>query len=143
MPSPNTKVGYKYIEINKKSYRIPQKELDNLMDKLDLSEKEAIDLWLFDHNAEDNEQVKELTKKAKENKTDKIVVQSSVEKKKTERKPKQNPLKQQIIEYLYQYLIKNSSLQGIKVENPTKTIDFYAEGKHFSLNLVEHRQKTK
>lgn len=120
----------------------PKAEIEKFMKTLDLTEEEAIDLWLEDNGYKDEcEEVKELTAKAKANKTDKIVVQSKVEKTKTERKPKENPLKSSIIQYLYKILAQNPSLLALNIENPTKTIDFIAEGKHFSLNLVEHRPK--
>lgn len=120
----------------------PKAEIEKFMKNLDISEEEAIELWLEDNGyKEECEEVKELTAKAKANKTDKIVVQSKVNKAKTERKPKENPLKSSIIQYLYKILAQNPSLLALNIENPTKTIDFIAEGKHFSLNLVEHRPK--
>lgn len=127
--------------INGKNVNIPDKEIQNFMKSLDISEDEAIAMWLDDNDYTTNEQVEELTKKAKINKTDKIVVQSKVNKAKTERKPKENPLKQAIIEDIYKFLSKNNTLQGVKIINNTKTIDFYAENKYFSINLVEHRPK--
>lgn len=120
----------------------PRAEIENFMKNLDITEQEAIDLWLEDNGyKEECEEVKELTAKAKANKTDKIVVQSKVNKAKSERKPKENPLKSSIIQYIYKILAQNPSLLALNIENPTKTIDFIAEGKHFSLNLVEHRPK--
>lgn len=129
------------VQVNNKTYNIPEDTIKNYMKSLDISEDEAIQMWLDDRGITVNEEVERLTQKAKQNKTDKIIVQSKVEKKKTERKPKENPLKQQIIAYLYEFLAKNDTLQGLKIENPTKTIDFIVEDKHFSLNLVEHRAK--
>ena len=127
--------------INGKNVNIPDKDIQNFMKSLDINEDEAIAMWLDDNDYTTNEQVEELTKKAKINKTDKIVVQSKVNKAKTERKPKENPLKQAIIEDIYKFLSKNNTLQNVKVVNNTKTIDFYAENKYFSINLVEHRPK--
>ena len=127
--------------INGKNVNIPDKDIQNFMKSLDISEDEAIAMWLDDNDYTTNEQVEELTKKAKINKTDKIVVQSKVNKAKTERKPKENPLKQAIIKDIYKFLSKNNTLQNVKVVNNTKTIDFYAENKYFSINLVEHRPK--
>ena len=127
--------------INGKNVNIPDKDIQNFMKSLDISEDEAIAMWLDDNDYTTNEQVEELTKKAKINKTDKIVVQSKANKEKTERKPKENPLKQAIIEDIYKFLSKNNTLQNVKVVNNTKTIDFYAENKYFSINLVEHRPK--
>lgn len=126
---------------NGKNINIPDKELQNLMKTLDLTEEEAIQVYLDDNDYTTNEEVAELTKKAKINKTDKIVVQSKVEKAKIERKPKENPLKTSIINYLYKFLAENPTLLNVNITNPTKSIDFIAENKHFTLNLVEHRPK--
>lgn len=128
-------------KFNDKNINIPDKEIKQFMETLDLTENEAIEMWLDDHDYTVNQEVEELTKKAKINKTDKIVVQSKVNKAKTERKPKENPLKTAIIEDIYKFLAKNNTLSGVKIVNNTKTIDFYAENKYFSLNLVEHRPK--
>lgn len=120
----------------------PRAEIEKFMKSLDISEEEAIDLWLEDNGLkEECAEVKELTAKAKANKTDKIVVQSKAEKTKTERKPRENPLKTAIINYLFNILAKNNSLLDVKIINTTKSIDFIAENKHFTLNLVEHRPK--
>lgn len=124
-----------------KVINIPDKDIKKFMEFLDLTEEEAINMWLDDNDYTTNEEVEELTKKAKINKTDKIVVQSKVEKAKTERKPKENPLKTSIINYLYKFLAENPTLLDVNIANPTKSIDFIAENKHFTLNLVEHRPK--
>lgn len=124
-----------------KIINIPDKDIKKFMEFLDLTEEEAINMWLDDNDYTTNEAVEELTKKAKINKTDKIVVQSKVEKAKTERKPKENPLKTSIINYLYKFLAENPTLLDVNIANPTKSIDFIAENKHFTLNLVEHRPK--
>lgn len=129
------------VKVNGKEYNIPKVTINQYCKSLDITEKEAIDMWLTDRDIITNEEVEILTKKAKTNKTDKIVVQSKVDKVKTERKPKENPLKSAIINDLYNFLTKNATLYNVKVVNGTKTIDFYAENKYFSLNLVEHRPK--
>ena len=126
---------------NGKIINIPDKDLEKFMSTLDLTEQEAIEMYLDDNGYTINETVETLTKKAKENKTDKIVAQSKVEKAKTERKPKENPLKTSIIDYLYKFLAENPTLLDLKITNKTKSIDFMAENKHFTLNLVEHRPK--
>lgn len=129
------------IKVNDKMVEIPEKEIAQFVKSLDISEEEAIQMWLDDHDYTTNAEVEELTKKAKKNKTDKIVVQSKVEKTKTERKPKENPLKQAIIQDIFNYLSKNPTLYNIKIENPTKIITFFAENKEFKLDLVEKRAK--
>ena len=57
------------IKVNNKVVKIPQKEIDNLMKTLELTEQEAIQTWLDDNDYTTNEVVEELTKKAKDNKT--------------------------------------------------------------------------
>lgn len=127
--------------VNGKNVNIPDDLIAKYMKSLELSEEEAIQMYLEEEGYIENEEVEEMTKKAKLNKTDKIVVQSKVERAKSERKPKENPLKQAIIEDIYNFLTKNPTLSGVKIVNNTKTIDFYTENKYFSLNLVEHRPK--
>lgn len=125
---------------NNKIITIPDEEIKRNMKILEITKEEAIQMYLEDNDYLVNEEVENLTTKAKANKTDKVVAQSKP-RKKVEKKPKENPLKQAILEDIYKFLAKNDTLYNIKVINPTKTIDFYAEGKYFSINLVEHRPK--
>lgn len=131
------------VKVNGKTYNIPEDTIEHYMKSLDITEDEAIQMWLDDRDITVNEEVEELTKKAKANGTDKIVVQSKVEKVKTERKPKENPLKELLIADIYKFLAKDSEISALKVTNKTKTIDFMVNDKSFSLNLVEHRPKKK
>lgn len=129
------------VEINGKEYRIPLETLRQYQKSLDITEFEAIEMWLSDRDIIVNEEVEELTKKAKQNKTDKLVIQSKVDKVKTERKPKENPLKQTIITEFYKFLSQNDKISNLKVENPTKIITFTLDNKDFKLDLVEKRAK--
>ena len=92
------------IKVNNKVVKIPQKEIDNLMKTLELTEQEAIETWLDDNDYTTNEQVEELTKKAKANGTTKIGARVNVENKKVERERKENPTKALIIDQLWQKL---------------------------------------
>jgi hypothetical protein len=87
----------KYL-FKEKEINIPDKEIENLMTSLELTEDEAIETWLDDNDYTTNEQVEELTKKAKENGTMKIKARANVENKKVERERKANPTKALIIE---------------------------------------------
>ena len=111
------------------------------MEILDLTEEEAIQMYLEDEGYIKNEEVERLTKKAKENKADKIVVRSKVENTRAERPPKENPVKEQLIKDLCEFLKENGELEPVTIVNKTKTIDFYVNGRYFSLNLTEHRPK--
>lgn len=129
------------VKVNGKEYRIPLETIRQYQKSLDISEDEAIEMWLSDRDIIVNQEVEDLTKKAKANKTDKIIVQSKVEKVKTERKPKENPIKQQIITEFYNFLLQNDKISNLKVENPTKLITFTLENKDFKLDLIEKRAK--
>lgn len=126
-----------------KIYNIPDDTIEHYMKSLDITKGEAINMWLCDRDIITNDEVEELTAKAKANGTSKVVVQSSVEKKKTERKPKENPLKETIISQIYRFLSEYHTISALKITNKTKTIDFMVDNKEFSLNLVEHRPKKK
>ena len=134
------KVGYKYIEIGGKDIHIPQKEIDNLMKTLELTEQEAIQTWLFDHDYTDNEQVEILSKKAKANKTDKLVITDKTTRKQVERKPKENPTKEMIIDILANALQTNLSLENLQIANKSKLIEFTYLNKQYKLDLIEKRQ---
>ena len=131
------------VKVNSKTYNIPEETIKHYMKSLNITEEEAIQMWLDDRGITINEEVEELTKKAKANGTDKIIVQSKVEKVKTERKPKENPLKETIISQIYRFLSEYHTISALKITNKTKTIDFMVDNKEFSLNLVEHRPKKK
>lgn len=68
---------------NGKSINIPTKEIENLMTSLELSQADAIDLWLCDNDYEEDEEQIELDEKAKKVKINKDIVPKKA---KTERK---------------------------------------------------------
>ena len=129
-------------EFKGKKINIPDTEIEKSMKILELTQEEAIQMYLEDNGYLENEEVEALTKKAKENGADKIINRATPTRKtQTERKPKENPLKEQIIASLHKFLLENSELSQVNIINKSKTIDFYVNEKHFSLNLTEHRPK--
>lgn len=129
------------IKVNNKVVKIPQKEIDNLMKTLELTEQEAIETWLDDNDYTTNEQVEELTKKAKANGTTKIGARVNVENKKVERERKANPTKALIIEELTKKLKQIDGINQLKVENKEKLITFSLNGNDYKLDLVQKRAK--
>ena len=92
----------------------------------------------------ENEEVEELSKKAKANKTDKIVVTDKTkERAKRTVERKANPVKEEIIQVIANALhnYNNLPIAKIKVENVGKLITFYVNDKEFKLDLIEKRQK--
>ena len=129
------------IKVNNKVVKIPQKEIDNLMKTLELTEQEAIETWLDDNDYTTNEQVEELTKKAKANRTTKIGARVNLENKKVERERKANPTKALIIDQLWQKLAEIEHISNLKVENKEKLITFSLNGNDYKLDLVQKRAK--
>ena len=129
------------IKVNNKVVKIPQKEIDNLMKTLELTEQEAIETWLDDNDYTTNKQVEELTKKAKANGTTKIGARVNLENKKVERERKANPTKALIIEELTEKLKQIDGISQLKVENKEKLITFSLNGNDYKLDLVQKRTK--
>ena len=129
------------VKVNNKVVKIPQKEIDNLMKTLELTEQEAIETWLDDNDYTTNEQVEELTKKAKANGTTKIGARVNVENKKVERERKANPTKALIIDQLWQKLAEIEHISNLKIENKEKLITFSLNGNDYKLDLVQKRAK--
>lgn len=126
---------------DKKTIIINDREIKNLMEQLKLTQEQAIDTWLFDHDYTTNEQVEILSKKAKENKTDKIVVSNKTTRKQIERKPKINDNKIKIINYLFEGLREMDNLTNLEIVNSQKILEFNFNGKNYKLDLIEKREK--
>ena len=138
----NTQNNKDIVELeNKKVVQIPREEIQKSMIALGITRFEAVQMWLDDNGYTVNETVEALTKKAKANKTDKIVASDKTKtRKKTERTPTENPDKEYIIAQLYQALA-GLDIKSLKVTNKTKIIEFQYNNKSFKLDLVQKREK--
>ena len=129
--------------LNNKTYNIPNEEIDKLTESLDISIAEACEMWLSDHDMIVNETVEELTKNAQKNRVTGTIHNAKGEKK--ERKPrekKENPLKKEIIEAIYNGIVKEiTSSDHVSITNNEKYIDLLINDREFTINLVEHRKK--
>ena len=132
----------KYI-LKGKEINIPDEELDILVDKLELSIEEAVQVWLEDEGYEVNEEVEALTQKAKDNKITATIhgARADVPKAKREVVRKENPTKEAII----QILAKALEAEGIaaNITNVGKIIEFETDGKKFKLDLIQRREGKK
>lgn len=134
----------KYILPNSKEVNIPDKDLENLQNCLDISKEEAIHTWLVDNDYESDAEADKLTEKAKKSGImHTIHGAKSTNSEKKERKPrekKENPLKKQIIEAIYAGIADNIAVDDkIVITNTEKYIDFSVNGVNFTINLVQHR----
>ena len=129
---------YKFDE---KEINIPDEEIKSLINNLDLTEQQAIETWLDDNDYTTNEEVEELTKKAKVNGTTKIKARANVENKKTTRERKENPAKVFIIQQILSKLAEIDTIYNLKVENKEKIISFEYENHKYKIDLVQRREK--
>ena len=130
-----------------KGHNIPDAEINKLMKKLDLTLEEACETILCDMGIEEDETVEELSKKALKNHVTTTIHQAKGTKKERKaREKKENPLKKQIIEAISDGIYAKLDTFGTNnvnysIRNEEKYIDLEINGRSFTINLVEHRQK--
>lgn len=130
-------------EINGRAIKIPMPDIVNYMQKLKLTQDEAIELWLTDNDYMDNEEADKLTQQAKDNKiTATIHGAEGSERKKREVTKKENPTKEGIIRALAATL-EGIGAVNIKITNISKLVEFEMDGNNFKLDLVQKRQPKK
>ena len=127
----------------KKTYLIPDEVVDNYVDKYDISIAEACEMYLADNDKIKSKEEEELTNKAAKNAVTQTIHKARGEKK--DRKPrekKENPLKKEIIQTIFEAITNNLvDKSKIVVENAEKYINFTIDDRDFTINLVEHRTK--
>lgn len=129
---------FKYELDNGKVVNVPLDAVDNLKKHLQITTNEAIMVWLEDNGYEVNEELENLDKQAKANKS-KNIVKSKVDRKPVVRERKPNPTKEMIISKVAETL--NSFATDVNIENIGKIITFKVENKEFKLDLTEKRVK--
>ena len=126
--------------LNGKNIRIPDSDIQEYMESLNLPKNEAIKVWLEDEGYLENEVVEELTKKAKENKINHEAKADKPRKTvKKERKPDEE--KENLIEILSNCL-KNEGFDT-KITNKSKIIEFNVGENHYKLDLIKQRPSKK
>lgn len=133
----------KYQLNDKRIINVPDKDIERLMNTLKLNQVEAVQLWLEDEGYLENETVEELSEKARKNRITATIHQAkAVDGAKKERKPrerKKNPIKQDIIQTIFDAL--QSKYSEINVTNDEKYVELAVDGAKFTINLVQHREK--
>lgn len=131
----------KYI-IGKKEIDIPEKEIDKLMDSLDISEDEAVQTWLFDNDYIENEEEAILTKKAKDNR---ITATIHDAKDITKTRAKRNVERKEDVDKEMIIAAVANMLQGLgikgKVTNKSKIVEFEYNGNDYKIDLIRRRKK--
>lgn len=130
-----------YIELNSKKINIPDEILKQYMETLELTEDDAIALYLEEEGYIENKELLELEEKAKKNKINHGIEQK--QRKKREYSPKTNENKQFLIKNIAEFLENMGVIDNISIENSQKIITFEYNQKKFKLDLIETREKKK
>lgn len=134
----------KYELENGKVVNIPDKEIEHLMKSLELTQADAIDLWLEDNDYQENEEQNELDEKAKKVKIKHSA--SAIDKsEKKERKPreyKSSDEKQALFDNIYQNLVE---IYGgtVEIVKENKLLTLKIGEKTFKVDLIEQRPPKK
>lgn len=129
----------KYKLENGKEINIDENVLLKSMSAFDISREEAIQLYLEDNDYEENEEVEELTKKAKDNKITATIHQAKgKEGKKREVKRKEDPDKEWLISQLADTLGKLGL--DYQVTNIGKIIEFSYNDQKYKIDLIRQRK---
>ena len=125
---------------NGKTKRIPQADLDRIINGLKVDQETAIEIWLEDEGILINEEQNELDKKAKENRITATIHQAKADtpkqRKKVERKPDET--KESLISKLAETL--EELADNVKITNIGKIIEFDLKGEHYKLDLIRQRK---
>lgn len=134
----------KYTLENGKVINIPDSEIKAHMKNLDLTEDEAIQLYLEDEGYLDNEELEELDSKAK-----KVKIQhgaSATEKtEKKEKKPrtvKTSDEKQGLFDNIYHFLVETYG-GSVDILKENKLLTLKIGEKTFKVDLIEQRPPKK
>lgn len=130
----------KYKLENGKTVNIPDKEIEHLKTSLELSEKDAIELWLCDNDYETDENQTELDEKAKKVK----VLHDIIPKKSAkERKPPKKVVsleKQTLFNEILTNLIENYG-ENVKILTENKLLSVEINGITFKIDIIQQRPR--
>lgn len=125
-------------ELNKKIINIPDKDIENFVQKYSLPQEEAIQLWLEDNDYLENEIVNELVEKTKG--------QRHYEKSEKARKPstRERKVDEEKKHFLLDMKVLIEGLGGIITEVKNEAEFSYTFGENnYTVKLVKHRKKDK
>jgi len=121
---------------NGKCYTIPNEEIEKLQTKLKIPFGEAVEVWLTDHDLEENEEQVLLDKKAAAVERDKV---STGKRKQTKpRTVKISDEKQALFKYIRDKLSEN--FENVQILKENKLIEVEIAGKIFKIDIIEQRK---
>lgn len=125
---------------NGKVVAIPDNDIDKLVDSLDCSIMEAIEIWLSDNEYTINEEQTALDEKAKETVKTSNIIKAQAAKPKTQRERVQKPdeEKEHFILVLAEALVADGAKVGIV--DKRKIITFVCGDDEYKINLTRTRK---
>ena len=128
---------------NGKILNIPDKEIQHFMKSYEISQDEAIQLWLEDEGYLDNEEAEELTKKAQENRVTATIHNAKGDKKKTTKVKvvKVSDEKATLFKEIFENVSENH--ENVEILKENKLIQVKIGEKTFKIDLIEQRQPKK
>jgi predicted methyltransferase len=126
---------------NGKMLNIPKKEIEKAMKLLDLSQEDAILMWLEDEGYLENEEQNHLCEVAKMNKITQNIHQAGERGRKSSQKPKTVKVSAEKTE-LFAEILQNmqENHQNVEVLKENKLIQVEINGKIFKIDLIEQRK---
>ena len=124
---------------NGKILNIPDDELEKMCKNLDLTQEEAIQVWLEDNEYEINEEQEELHQVAKKVKINHDARAVAPQKDKRERTVKISDEKQELFTQLKDFLTENFEKVSVLKEN--KLFEVKIGDKTFKMDLIQQRDK--
>lgn len=132
----------RYTLDNGKSVNIPKSEIKKLMSSLELSEKDAIDLWLCDNNLEEDEEQTELDEKASKVRIDKDIIQKKPKKERKKPEKKVSDAKKELFNEILSNL-QDVYKENVEILNENKLISVRIGEKLFKIDVIETRPPKK
>lgn len=117
-----------------------EKEIKGFMEKYNLSYADAEQLWLEDNDELVNDEIEEMTKKAKQNKQGAKADGKRKDRKSTPKERKVDTIKKYLLEKCAECLAKEIENVSIKTETE---LNFDYKGENYTLKLTKHRKKGK
>lgn len=129
---------------NGKSYAISDEVIDKMVESLDISIQEAVDLWLEDSGAQTNEEQEQLDKKAKKDGYKLSNSKADTPKEKKPSKPRNVNTSDEKKE-LFQNILENiqKTYEKVTILNENKLIEVKIGEKTFKIDIIECRNKKK
>ena len=131
------KYTFTKVDGNEKTVNIPDEWLSRTKNALHISSKEAINMWLCDHDLITNEEQEALNARAAS--AGRVLDNAQTkERKKPARKPDQT--KRDLIKYIYDFLCDNDIAENIQIVNIERIISFNIGEDTYDLTLSKKRK---